>query len=86
MKCDYDASHLIYDMAPQFAELCVFSHTNIAPNKQPKLSILQKAMNLLCGGGTFTFGGAHGSIGVASAFSGYIHETDSLNGQSVGSL
>jgi len=43
-------------------------------------------MNLLCGGGTFTFGGAHGGIGVVNAFSGYIHETDSHNGQSVGSL
>lgn len=35
MKCNYDASHLIYDMAPQFAGLCVFSHTNIAPNNGP---------------------------------------------------
>jgi hypothetical protein len=32
MKYDYDASHLIYDMDPQFAGLCVFSHTNIAPS------------------------------------------------------
>lgn len=43
-------------------------------------------MNHLCGGGTFTFGGVEASIGVANTFTGYFHETDSQNGQSVGSL